>query len=157
MAESIALWAVRDGRLLRVNAGAIDRERRLEDWIESHPDVLGERLLPIGRQIRTAFGGIIDILALDSEGRCVAIELKRGKTPRDIVGQALDYISWVHKLSDADVRKLIAVNIGSPFADLYRERFGARNPPTELNSDQRMMIVCTDTDEATRRIPRLPH
>lgn len=135
-----------------MNAGAIDRERRLEDWIESHPDVLGERLLPIGRQIRTAFGGVVDVLAVDSEGRCVVIELKRGKTPREIVGQALDYISWVHKLSDADIRQLIAKNIGRPFTELYRERFGAHNPPTELNSDQRMMIVCTDTDEATRRI-----
>ena len=47
MAESIGLWAVRDGAQ-RVNAGAIDRERRLEEWIESHPDVLGERLLRIG-------------------------------------------------------------------------------------------------------------
>jgi hypothetical protein len=152
MAESIGLWAVRDGGLLRVNPASIDRERRLEDWIESHPDVLGERLLPIGRQIRTEFGGIVDLLALDSEGRGVVIELKRGKTPRDIVGQALDYISWVHKLSDADIRNLIAKNIGRPFPEIYRERFEARNPPTELNSDQRMMIVCTDADEATRRI-----
>ena len=59
---------------------------------------------------------------------------------------------WAHKLSDGDIRKLIAQNIGRPFTELYRERFGVRNPPTELNSDQRMMIVCTDTDEATRRI-----
>lgn len=152
MAESIGIWAIRDGRLQRVTAAEIDRERRLEDWIESHPDVLGERLLPIGRQIRTAFGGIVDVLALDSEGRCVLIELKRGKTPREIVGQALDYISWVHKLSDGDIRNLIEKNIGRPFADVYRERFGTRNPPSELNSDQRMMIVCTDTDDATRRI-----
>lgn len=152
MAESIGLWAVRDGRLLRVNGSTLDRERRLEDWIESHPDVLGERLLPIGRQVRTAFGGIIDILALDNEGRCVVIELKRGKTPRDIVAQALDYISWVHKLSNADVHELIKSSIGRPFADVYRERFGMHNAPSELNSDQRMMIVCTDTDDATRRI-----
>ncbi len=87
MADSIGLWAVNDGRLLKIVPGQVDRERRLEDWIESNPDILGERLLLVSRQLQTGFGGIIDLLAVDSEGRCVVIELKRGRTPRDIVAR----------------------------------------------------------------------
>lgn len=108
MEDSIGLWAVNDGRLLKVAPRQVDREKRLEDWIESNPDVLGERLLIVGRQVQTRYGGIIDLLALDDEGRCVVIELKRGRTPRDIVAQALDYVSWVAELSDAEIRDRVA-------------------------------------------------
>ena len=47
----------------------------------------------IGRQVRTSFGGIIDLLAIAPDGSLVLIELKRDKTPREIVAQALDYAS----------------------------------------------------------------
>lgn len=152
MANSIGLWAVDDGRLLPISAGQVDRERRLEDWIESHPDILGERLLLVGRQVQTAYGGIIDLLAVDNEGRCVVIELKRGRTPRDIVAQALDYVSWVSELQDTDVRDRIARMSGLCFNDAYRNRFGEVNTPEKLNTDQRILIVATDIDGATTRI-----
>jgi hypothetical protein len=56
----------------------------------------------------------IDLVAVDDEGRCV-IELKRGRTPRDIVAQALDYVSWVAELPDSEVRDRIARNSGLSF------------------------------------------
>ncbi len=152
MAESIGLWVVDDGRLLKVDAGPVNREQRLEQWIESNADILGESLLLVGRQVRTAYGGIIDLLAIDNEGRCVVIELKRGKTPRDIVAQTLDYVSWVAELKDEEVREMVSRRTGKAFAEAYKERFGIRNPPAELNTDQRMLIVATDADEATGRI-----
>ena len=37
----------------------------------------------IGRQVRTGFGGIIDLLAIAPDGSLVLIELKRDKTPRE--------------------------------------------------------------------------
>lgn len=48
----------------------------------------------LDRQVETDYGTFIDILALDGEGVRHVIELKRDKTPRDIVAQALDYGSW---------------------------------------------------------------
>ncbi len=152
MAESIGLWTVTNDGLKRIAPGQIDRESHLEDWIESHPDILGERLLIVDRQIRTHYGGILDLLAIDSEGRCVIIELKRGRTPRDIVAQALDYTSWVAELSDPDVRDLIARSHGHSFPEAYRGRFGDVNVPEQLNTDQRMLIVGTEVDDATTRI-----
>jgi hypothetical protein len=152
LTEAIALWAVRDGQLSKISARQVDRERRLEDWIESNPAILGERLLLIGRQIRTQYGGVIDLLAVDSEGRCVVIELKRGLTPRDIVAQALDYVSWIASIADADVRDIAARSLGKAFNEAYRQVFGAVNVPEQLNTDQRILIVAADVDEATTRI-----
>lgn len=143
---------VSDGRLLKVDAGQVNREQRLEQWIESNADILGELLLLVGRQVKTSYGGIIDLLAIDNEGRCVVIELKRGRTPRDIVAQTLDYVSWVAELKDEAVREMVSRRTGKAFADAYKDRFGIRNPPAELNTDQRMLIVATDADEATGRI-----
>jgi len=69
----------------------LDSEQRLEDMIAEDPRMSGTDLLIIGRQVPTGFGGFIDLLALDAEGRVHVLELKRDRTPRDVVAQALDY------------------------------------------------------------------
>ena len=53
----------------------------------------------VGRRIRdTGFGGRIDLLAIAPDGSLILIELKRNRTPREVVAKALDYASWVEKL-----------------------------------------------------------
>jgi len=63
-------------------------EAVLEDWLEHNPDGILEdgRLLIIGRQINTDLGSPIDLLAWDN---AVVVELKRDRTPRDTLAQAL--------------------------------------------------------------------
>ena len=61
--------------------------------------LLGTDLLVVGRQVETAFGGFLDVLCIDVSGRLHALELKRDKTPRDVVAQVLDYGSWVSNLT----------------------------------------------------------
>jgi hypothetical protein len=148
---SIALWAVRDGALQRIQHNQIDREQRLEEWIESSPDILGERLLLIGRQVPTKYGGRVDLLAVDGDGQVVVIELKKGKTPREIVAQLLDYVSWAAEVSDEQLRDIAARTHRAPFDELFKRMFYSSSVPT-LNSAQRGLIVATDTDEATTRI-----
>ena len=45
----------------------------------------------------------MDLLALAPDASLVLIELKRERTPRDVVAQALDYAAWVERLEPADV------------------------------------------------------
>ena len=73
------------------------REKVLEDWLSANPDALvdGQALMVIGRQVTTNLGTFIDLLALDRQGNTVVIELKRGRTPRDTLAQALEYASFV--------------------------------------------------------------
>jgi hypothetical protein len=68
-------------------------EKDLEDMITARPEIPSAEWMLIGRQEKTGFGGIIDLLAIAPDGALVLIELKRDKTPREIVAQALDYAS----------------------------------------------------------------
>lgn len=45
-------------------------------------------LLIIGRQVINSFGKRLDLLAMDSEGALYVIEVKRDRTPRQVVAQA---------------------------------------------------------------------
>lgn len=54
----------------------VDQEEAiLEDWLETNPDGFVEdgRILIIGRQVVTNFGGFIDLLGLDRAGNVVVV------------------------------------------------------------------------------------
>ena len=63
------------------------------------PQILSGEWMLIGRQEQTGHGGRIDMLAITPDASLVLIELKRNRTPREIVAQALDYASWVEQLT----------------------------------------------------------
>ena len=71
-----------------------------EQWLEANPGGILEDgpLLIIGRQVPTDLGNSIDLLGVDREGNVVVVELKRDRTPRDVVGQALEYAAFAAKL-----------------------------------------------------------
>ncbi|GAG88860.1 unnamed protein product, partial [marine sediment metagenome] len=82
-------------------------------------------LLIIGRQVTTDFGGRIDLLAIDRQGDITIIELKRNKTPRDIVAQVLDYASWTQRLSCKDIDSIgnayLKKDLSSAFVEFFYE------------------------------------
>jgi len=87
-----ALWKVGENPV-PLQASSLSREQLLEDMIGKAPALLSEEWMLIGRQEDTGFGGRIDLLALAPDASLVLIELKRDRTPRDVVAQALDYAS----------------------------------------------------------------
>lgn len=97
MAVEFGIWRVDDAPVA-VAATKLEDEARLETWLTQDISILGLDVLVIGRQVTTAFGGIIDLLAIDREGELYVIELKRARTPREVVAQVLDYASWVGEL-----------------------------------------------------------
>ncbi|WP_161500826.1 endonuclease NucS domain-containing protein [Embleya scabrispora] len=72
------------GRPQRMRPAAMPLERDLEDAIKADPDILGEPVLLIGRQVPTANGGFVDLLAVDGEGCLRVLELKRGRGAREV-------------------------------------------------------------------------
>lgn len=154
MPIEIGIWRI-DGDVARVSSSALADEKRLEDVIEQDVSILGlDLLLILGRQVETAYGKKIDLLAIDAEGILYVIELKKDKTPREIVAQLLDYGSWVGMLTVDDIAAIYAKRVsdnGKSFADAFRDRFGADLPET-LNESHQLIIVAGELDASTERI-----
>jgi RecB family endonuclease NucS len=70
------------------------------------PRILSSEWLLIGRQEQTGHGGRIYLLAIAPDGSLILIELKRGRTPREIIAQALDYAVWVENLTSDRIAQI---------------------------------------------------
>src|SRR5437763_1296199 len=124
MPFSIKLWHVNGKELKEVPKTALDDEARLETWVANDPSVLGMDVLLIGRQVSTPSGGRVDLLAIDSEANTVVLELKRDKTPREIVAQTIDYASWVKDLAYDELNQIAVGLRGKSLREMYAEHFG---------------------------------
>jgi hypothetical protein len=136
----------------RLSPVRMDAEAKLESLLAHDVSFLGLDLLIISRQVITTFGKRIDLLALDAQGKLFVIELKRDRTPREIVAQALDYGSWVGTLTYEDITRIFAVSHpDEPFEEAFANRFGA-SAPEALNESHQLIIVATELDNSTERI-----
>lgn len=154
--QKIRLWQIStDQKLAELTSNQIALEERLEDWLESDISVLDPNLLVIGRQVATDYRGTIDLLCLDSSGDTVVVELKKGRTPREVTAQALEYASWVKDLSSEQLRKIADEYFRSEdsLAPKFQEKFGDELP-SELNLGHRSLVVAQEIDSNTERIVR---
>ena len=122
-------------------------EKTLENWLEKNSDSIVEdgALLIIGRQVTTNLGSFIDLLALDREGSTVMVELKRGKTPRDTIAQALEYSSWVETLQFEDLEQILRDYMNDEnlsLTEYHRAYFKLEESQgVSFNKDQRIVVV----------------
>jgi hypothetical protein len=147
-----AVWTV-DETPKELPAARLVSEQRLEDMIVSNSDVLSNDWMLIGRQEPTTFSGRIDLLAIAYDGSLVLIELKRDKTPRDIVTQALDYASWVETLTAERIAQIYSrFTNGGSLSEAFRKRFNEDLDEEALNDSHQIVIVASELDPATERI-----
>ena len=152
MPIEIGFWNITDNKIKKVDYTSIDSEERLEDILVKDISILGDNFLIIGRQIMTKYGKYIDLLSINQEGNLTIIELKKNKTPRDVVAQTLDYASWIKDLSYIEVKNLCEEYYsGEKFETIFEEKFGT-TPPEKLNQEHDMLIVSAQLDNETERI-----
>ncbi len=156
MPNKIRLWEVSSGQQpIEITSDEISLEEHLEDWLEQDIRMLDPGLLVIGRQVETDFNGLIDLLCLDSAGDIVVVELKKGRTPREVTAQTLDYAAWAAKLTRAEIEEKANSYFGkvsSTLQEKFQARFGAEDLPDTLNGQHRSIIVAESMDESTERI-----
>jgi hypothetical protein len=145
------IWKVSDNSLTLVNKSRLDSEEKLENWIANDSSILGIDLLVIGRQITSEYGGRIDLLGITLEGDLVIIELKKDRTPRDIVAQVLDYATWVKSLTYSDADRIAREYKNKPLAELFSDYYKA-SIPESINANHSMLIVASELDESSERI-----
>jgi len=122
-------------------------ESTLEDWLEKNSDKILEdsRVLVIGRQVRTSLGGYIDLLGVDNHGDLVIVELKRDRTPRETVAQALEYASYIAELDFDKLEDICRSYTNDETLNLtehHRDHFSPEsNIAVSFNKDQRLVLV----------------
>jgi hypothetical protein len=151
--EAIKLWQIIDQKQIKgIDRAKVDYEARLETWIKNDISIISNNLMVIGTQVQTSYGHKIDILAINSSGELVVIELKRDKTYREVVVQGLDYATWVKNLTYDEINTIF--NKSNPdnleLSETFSEKF--EREIEEYNTDHKILIVGSEIDDSTRRI-----
>jgi hypothetical protein len=116
-------------------------EDQFEQWFKSTPQLLGEPLLLVNSQ--SAIKRMVDLIALDREGRLVIIEVKSKPTTREAIGQALEYLSQYDEVSLDVLADEYKPGKGDLRAD-FEKTFG--EPLTQLAKGRRVYIVAPAHD-----------
>ena len=157
MSINQGIWKMGDV-VTKVTETKLVNEEELETIIQKEPSVLSDGWLIIGRQVQTKFNQYIDLLALDASGSIIIIELKKEKTPRDVIAQCLDYASWVKTLGAAEVSEIynqynVKYLSGSKSLDTtFLEHFGIKLEEDAVNSSHQIVVVASALDSSTERI-----
>ena len=114
------LFRIENGALVRAARSRLANEVMIQDWVRDNLGLVGISGVVIGREVTIANRGRIDLLAMDKDGSLIIIELKRDRTPREIVAQVLDYASWVVSLSTRDVHALCLEKTGRTLDETAR-------------------------------------
>lgn len=156
------------GKLVIAPKTKLELEKHLENWLENSPEqtLAQEDFLWIGRQTSsTDEDGTIfsDLFGVDSEGNLVIVELKKGRTPRDIIAQILDYAAWANNLSPEQIHDIADDYFqkrdefrGKTFTEAFKEVFDV--PETDelpqLNENLRLFIVAEEIPSRVARVCR---
>jgi hypothetical protein len=149
----VSVWRIEGDKAVAVARTPLANERLLEDILDKDVGMLGlPPLLVIGRQVITKYEGRVDLLCIDQEGTLYVIEIKKDRTPREVVAQAMDYGSWVSNLGSEDVIALYAKHHdGADFVEAFRSAFEV-DPPEAVNVRHKLVIVAASLDSASERI-----
>ena len=157
--EEVKIWAIGDSYAATPleSKSQVETEALLEETLVSNPDLLIQGLKLVGRQTPTE-GGPLDLLGVDTDGRLVVFELKRGTLSRDAVAQVVDYASYLDTMELAELAEYISERSGehgiervADFQDWYgRQDFGELESLKPL----RLFLVGLGTDDRTERMVR---
>ena len=138
---------------------SLTNENELEEMICNDIGILNDGWLAIARQVPTEYGGSIDVLAMDANGNLIVIELKKNKTARDVVSQAIDYASWVKSIDSAKVASIYKnskskLKSSSESLDqALNKKFNKEFSEEEIKgSYHQIVIVASELDPSTERI-----
>lgn len=138
---------------VRLQESNLATEKLLEEMIVAAPQIVSEQWMIIGRQEETDFGGRIDLLAVAPDGALILIELKRDRTPREVVAQAIDYAVWLEGLDAEKIAEIYSrFAPGHSLADDFHARFNSELDEATLNASHQIVIVASSLDSSSERI-----
>lgn len=122
------------------------RERfDIQEWIDETPEILGEELLIIGKELVLPSGKRLDLLAVDKQAGLVVIELKRDYSGSDVEWQAIKYASYCSSFTQSDIYNYFAAYLETNDDDAQEqiEKF-IDLEPEDVNQKQRIILVAKE-------------
>lgn len=132
------------------------KEKNIENWTADNPQLIfpNEEILTIGQSISGR--SMADVLALDTSGNLIIIEIKRDWSNRKTVGQLLEYaakfrdVSYERLAEEANkYNKWEEGELYDKFLDFVDDEDFSRK---DIGKKQRIMIVAPDADTGLKRI-----
>src|SRR6266436_2957895 len=96
------LYKLSNNAPVQVASAKLANENMIQNWIAERPELLGLDLLIIGREV---------------------VAPDRGRIPREVIAQALDYASWIVTLSTREVHEIAVKHLKKDLEVAFRERF----------------------------------
>lgn len=156
--------------LEKVKADSIDYEKDFENWLENSPSVLLDddnesTVIWIGRQVGASVGDVgkyVDLIGIDATGDLLIVELKKGRTPREVIAQILEYASWGAYLTYDALNEMAQIYFKTKNQDndknlmeIYQEVFfpDAEDAPIiEFNKNQKLFILAEEISPMIRQV-----
>ena len=158
--KNLKIWAIGNDDTAAVtplnSAEQAESEWLLEDILTRNPGMLEDGLTLVGRQTETA-GGPLDLLGVDSNGRLVVFELKRGMLSRDAIAQVIDYASYVDQMDLPSLYQHVADRsgkLGIDNIDDFEQWYGDHFPDCDSPTPARVVLVGLGVNETTERMVR---
>jgi len=135
----------------------LERELQLEDWLGNSPwAIANEDLLIIGRQTRANIASsnrYPDLLALDKDGNITVIELKKGKAPREVVAQLLEYAAWASQLSEEQIIEIANIYLSGDLLATFKDYFEVDEIPP-LGNGLRLFVAAEEIPNSVSEVCR---
>lgn len=160
-----------DGVMEKTNKEAVDYEKDFENWLENSPHVLFDddfsTVMWIGRQVTASneqYHRYPDLIGIDSNGDLIVVELKKGKTPRDVIAQILEYASWASKLTYQELNTMAIKYyekddqfLNKDLIYIFNTIFYPDNDEmmeVKFNTSQRLFIVAENISPTVKEVVR---
>lgn len=113
----------------------------IQEWIEKSPNILGEELLVIGKEVVLPSGKRLDLLCIDKAAALVIIELKRDDSGMSVEWQAIKYASYCSNFLPEEIFKQYAQYIDKTETDAAKAIEEFVENIELLNSNQRIILA----------------
>ena len=122
------------------------RERYdIQEWIENTPEIIGEELLIIYKELELPSRIRVDLLAIDKSANLVIIELKRDDSGPNVEWQAIKYASYCSQFLPEYVLEIYAEYLQSDVDDAHRRVEGFIDEEIDkLNQRQRIILIAKE-------------
>lgn len=149
--SNFAPFIPRDASSFRV------KEKNIENWMATEPKLLfsnPDAVMIIAQEISGEL--MADLLAVDSQGNLIIIEIKRNWSDRNTVGQILDYAarlaSWKYEDFNDRWKKYMGRNSGDLFEEFKNFNENPDFPEDDFFKQRRLFILASSVDESMKRI-----